>query len=124
MRRMSSPRCFTSRRVLRSTALASLTGMRQRAANSSSSKEPTEILHFPNNDLQVTVVPRTASLLAAEFAAAKGYVVSCLRRYTRDYVVVVQNYDQYDGKTVLPKVPGRRYPLGARTNHHQGGDGP
>ncbi len=63
-------------------------------------------MHFPAKDLEVAVVPRVvgASLLSTEFAAAKGYVVSCLRRYTRDFALVVQNFDQYDGKTVLPKV--------------------
>lgn len=77
----------------------------QRVVNSASSKEPTEVIHFPPNDLEVVTVAREGVAAdLGDFASARGYVVSCLRRYTRDWLVVRQNYDQYDGKTVLPKV--------------------
>lgn len=44
-----------------------------------------------------------------DFATAKGYVVTCLRRYTRDWVTVVQHNNKYGGTELLPKPVAGEY---------------
>ena len=65
-----------------------------------------ELIHFPEKDLEISRLPRTdfvAHTAHADFASAEGYVATCLRRYTRDWVTVVNHKEKYAGKTLLPK---------------------
>lgn len=92
----------------------SASGYEARVQASATSKEPPNLIHFPERDLSVQHVARQlpSSADAALLSAARGYVVSCLRRYTRDWTTLDAHHDAHDGKTTLaPAVPPPDVPL-------------
>ncbi len=78
-------------------------------------QEEAMMMFFPPNDIIVNTVPRItgrsvmadltvsgASLAFGDFDST-GFVVSAMRRYTRDYLTVVPRFDHCDGKALVPQ---------------------